>query len=72
MMVQLMAMGKTLGGPKVPALEGTVVSLSYVQCFLYLVSSSINASIFDITQLDTLWKDLIYHHVGHLLWVWSK
>ena len=33
-------------------------SLSYVQCFLYLVSSSINASIFHSTWLDTLWKDL--------------
>ena len=29
---------------KVPTLKGTEVSLSYVQCFLYLVSSSINVS----------------------------
>ena len=28
--------------PKVPTLKGTEVSSSYVQCFLYLVSSSIN------------------------------
>ena len=28
--------------------EGTEASLSYVQCFLYLVSSSINVSIFFI------------------------
>ena len=27
---------------KVPTLKGTEVPLSYVQCFLYLVSSSIN------------------------------
>ena len=28
--------GKTVWGPKVPTLKGTEVSLSYVQCFLYL------------------------------------
>ena len=37
-----MATGRTVGGPKVPSLKGTEVSLSYVQCVLYLVSSSIN------------------------------
>ena len=41
---QLMAFGRTVWGPKVPMLKGTEVSLSYVQCFLYLVSSSINVS----------------------------
>ena len=39
-------------------LKGTEVSLSYAQCFLYLVSSSINVSIFHITWLDTFWTDL--------------
>ncbi|KAF6086176.1 hypothetical protein HJG60_008382 [Phyllostomus discolor] len=29
-----------------PTLKGTEASLSYVQCFLYLVSSSVNVSIF--------------------------
>ena len=29
-----------------PTLKGTEVSLSYVECFLYLLSSSINAPIF--------------------------
>ena len=43
---QLMAMGRTVGGAKVPTLKETEASLSYVQCFLYLVSSSINVSIF--------------------------
>ena len=47
-------------GPKVPTLKGTEVSLSYVQCFLYLVSSSINVSIFQITWLDTVWTDLVH------------
>ena len=57
--------GKTVWGPKVSTLKGTEVSLSYVQCFLYLVSSSINMSIFHITQLDTCWTDLVClcHHL---------
>ena len=52
-----MTTGRTVGGPKVPSLKGTEVSLSYVQCVLYLVSSSINVSIFHITGLDTFWTD---------------
>ena len=40
----LMVTGRTVRGPKVPTMKGTEVSLSYVQCFLYLVSSSINVS----------------------------
>ena len=32
---QLMETGRTVWGPKVPALKGTEASLSYVQCFLY-------------------------------------
>ena len=39
---QPMAIGRTVWGLKVPSLKGTEVSLSYVQCFLYLVSSSVN------------------------------
>ena len=38
--------------------EGTEVSLSYVQRFLYLVSS-INVSIFHSVWLDTFWTDLV-------------
>ena len=34
---QLIVIGRIVRGPKVPALTGTEVSLSYVQCFLYLV-----------------------------------
>ena len=56
----LMATGRTVWGPKVPSLKWTEVSLSCVQCFLYLVSSSINVSIFHITWLDTFWTDLVY------------
>ena len=41
-------------------LNGTEVSLSYIQCFLYLVSSSINVSIFHITWLDTFWTDCVH------------
>ena len=56
-MEQLMVIGRTVWGPKVPTLKGTEVSLSYVQCFLYLVSSSVNVSIFHISWLDTFWTD---------------
>ena len=55
---QLTANGRTVWGPKVPTLKGTEASLSYIQCFLYLVSSSINVSIFHITWMDTFWTDL--------------
>ena len=41
-----------------PTLKGTEVSLYYVQCFLYLLSSSINASVFHNIWLDTFWMDL--------------
>ena len=41
--------GRSVWAPKVPTLKGTETSLSYVQCFLYLVSSSINVSTFHVT-----------------------
>ena len=41
-------------GPKVPTLKGTDTSLSCAQCFLYLVSSSINVCIFCIIWLVLL------------------
>ena len=65
---QRMVTGRTGWGPKVPALKGTEMWLSYVQCFLYFVSSSINVSIFHIRCLDTFWTDLVYPEVellGH-------
>ena len=40
-------------------LKGTEASLSCVQCFLCLVSSSVKASIFHIAWLDIFWTDLI-------------
>ena len=64
---QLMAIGRTVWGPKVPTLKGTEVSLSYVQCLLYLVSSSINVSIFHITWLDSFWADLVHIHTNTYL-----
>ena len=36
-MGQLMPIGRTVWGPKVTTLKGTEASLSYVQCFLYLL-----------------------------------
>ena len=50
---------RTEWGPKVPTLKGTEVLLSYVQCFLYLVTSSINVSIFHSAWLNTFWTDLV-------------
>ena len=47
---QLMVIGRTVWGPQVPTLKGTETSLSYVQCFLSLLSSSINVSNFHITR----------------------
>ena len=48
---------RTMWGSKVPTLKGTETSLSSVQCFLCLVSS-VNVSIFHITELDTFCTDL--------------
>ena len=62
MMGQLMVTGRTVWGPEVPTLKGTEASLSYVQCFLYLISSSVNISIFHSTWLDSFWTDLIHHY----------
>ena len=56
-MGQLMAIGRIVWGPKMPTLKGTEVSLSYVQGFLYLVSS-VNVSVYHITRLRTFWTDL--------------
>ena len=53
--------GKTVWGPKVPALKGTEVSLSYVQWFLYFVSSSIKVFIFHITWLNAFWRYIHTH-----------
>ena len=50
---QLMATGRSVWSSKVPTLKGTEASLPHVQCFLYLLSSSINISIFHIVWLDT-------------------
>ena len=62
MMGQLMTIGRSVWGPKceVPVLKGTEVSLSYVQCFSYLVSSPVNVSIFHSTWLVTFWTDLVF------------
>ena len=64
-MGQLMATGRTVWGPKVPTLKGTETSLSYGQCFLYLVSSSVKVSVFHITWPDTFWTDLVFACVSY-------
>ena len=59
---------RTVWGPKVPTLKGTL-SLSYVQCFLYLVSSSIKVSIFHTMWLDNLIYITKYSTYNYL---WGK
>ena len=44
---------------KIITWKGIETSLSYVQRFLYLISSSINVSIFHITYMDTFWTDIV-------------
>ena len=68
-----MVTGKTVWGPKVPTLKGTEASLSYVQCSLYLVSSSINVSLFYTTWLDIFWTELIFSWISLMVWnPWGK
>ena len=55
--------GRTVWGPKVPTLQGTEASLSSVRCFLYLVSSSVKASIFHMAWLDTSWTGLAHPYI---------
>ena len=47
-------------------LKGTEASLSYAKCFLYLVSSSINASIFHSTWLFGHFLDRPYMYCLHI------
>ena len=54
--------GRTVWGPKVSTLKGTEVSLSYVQCFLCVVSSSINVSIFHSMWMDTFWTEVVVYN----------
>ena len=57
---QLMVTGTTGWGPTVPTLKGTEASLSYIQHFLYLVSSSVNVSISHSTWPGAFWTDLVF------------
>ena len=64
---QLMAIGRTVWGPRVPTLKGPKASLACVQCFLYLVSSSVNVSTVHITWMDSFWTDLV--HTSPFYWL---
>ena len=55
-----------------PILKGTEASLSYVECFLYPVSSSINVSIFHNTWLDSFWTHLVNYAVSMIFEVYSR
>ena len=48
--------------------EGDWGVFSYVQCFVYLVSSSIDVSIFHSAWLDTFWTDLGYTPMTDVCW----
>ena len=50
-----------------PTLTGVGVSLSYVPCFLYLVSSSRDVSIFHSTQLDPSGKNMYISVISELV-----
>ena len=67
---KLMVTGWTVWGPKVPALKGTEVPLSCVHCFSYLISSSINVSVFHITWLDIPFGKTLDIHMG--IYVYSS
>ena len=75
---QLTVIGRTVWGPKVLTWKRTEASLSYVQCFSYFVSSSINVSFFHFMWMDTFRTDLIMSVIFHnyisklsiLWWVW--
>ena len=58
-----MATGRTVWGPKVPTLKGTEASLSYVQCFLYLIFSSIKVSTFHSTCWILFGQTSYYMHI---------
>ena len=64
---QMMVTGRTVWGPRVSTLKGTEASLSCVQCFLCLIFSSINVSIFHITWLDTFWQTSYMHFSIYIL-----
>ena len=59
----MLKLGELYEDPKVPTLKGTEASLSYVQCFLYLVSCSINVSIFHIYMAGYFLDRLLYIHM---------
>ena len=61
---QMTVIERTEWGSKVSPLKRTKASLSYVQCFLYLVYSSINVSIFHITWLDTSYTQENWKHMS--------
>ena len=69
MMGRLMEIGRTVWCPRMPTLNGTEALLSYVQCFLYLVSSAINISIY-IVHAWIPYRQTMCVSVWLLLWTW--
>ena len=63
MMGQVMVIKRTVWGSKVPTFKGTEASLSYVQCFLYLVSCLGNVSFSYYMAGYVLDRYHIYTHI---------
>ena len=69
---QMTVIGRTVWGPKGPTLKGTETSLSSVQCFLYLVASSISVFFTAhgwILSGQTLYVPLSHGKVPSFSWV---
>ena len=75
MAAQLMVIGRTVWGPKMPTLKEMEASLSCVQCVLYLVSSSINVYFSHYMHgylLDRSWYMQLNSCVGEQLFLGDR
>ena len=68
---QLMVIGRTVWGPKVPTLKGSGSVTVLCQCFSYLVSSSINVSFPQCVAGYLLDRSLYIHIYGDRLAIYK-
>ena len=71
-MGQLMAIKRTIWGLKVPTLKGTEASLSYVHCFLYFESSSVNVFFIVHGWIPSGQTSYIYMHITEKETIYSN
>ena len=79
---QLMVIGRTVWGPRVPIVKGTEASLSCVQCSLYLVSCSINVPfsyymvgyLLDRLQIPAFLEECLAHYrpLVNICWIYKQ